>query len=85
MLRRYTGANSKEGLFASSNFCFTTEAIFWQLKLTLPWNWLHLAITHLYEKLLQYKDNDDVAFEIFLDIAKAFDSVDHEILGFILF
>ena len=39
-----------------------------------------LAITHLYEILLQYKDNDDVACRIFLDRAKTFDSVDHKIL-----
>ena len=39
-----------------------------------------LAITHLYEILLQYKDNDEVACGIFLDRAKTFDSVHHEIL-----
>ena len=39
-----------------------------------------LAITHLYEILLQYKDNDDVACGIFLDIAKTFDTVHHKIL-----
>ena len=39
-----------------------------------------LAITHLYERLLQYKDYDDLACGIFLNIAKAFYSVDHNIL-----
>ena len=37
-----------------------------------------LAITCLYERLLLYKNNDDEACGIFLDIAKAFDSVDHK-------
>ena len=39
-----------------------------------------LAITHLFENFLHFKDNDDIACSVFLDVAKAFDSVDHEIL-----
>ena len=30
--------------------------------------------------MLHFKDNDDIACSIFLDVAQAFDSVDHEIL-----
>ena len=39
-----------------------------------------LAITHLYNRFLQYKDYDDGACEIFLGITKAFESVDHDLL-----
>ena len=39
-----------------------------------------LTITHLSKRLLQYRDIDDVVCGIFRDIAKTFDSVDHQLL-----
>ena len=39
-----------------------------------------LAATHLYDTLLKNLDRKDITCAIFLDLAKAFDSVNHKIL-----
>ena len=40
----------------------------------------NLALTFLYEYILKQRDNDNYVCGIFLDLAKAFDSVSHRIL-----
>ena len=40
----------------------------------------NLALTFLYEYILKQRDNDNSVCDIFMDLAKAFDSVSHRIL-----
>ena len=40
----------------------------------------NLAITHFYETILEHRDNNLLASSVFLDLVKAFDTVNHEIL-----
>ena len=40
----------------------------------------NLAITHFYETILEHRDNNLLASSVFLDLAKTFDTVNHEIL-----
>ena len=40
----------------------------------------NLAITHFYETILEHRDSNLLASSVFLDLAKAFDTVNHEIL-----
>ena len=43
-------------------------------------NSTELAITTFYDKLLKNLDENKITFSIFLDLRRAFDSVNHEIL-----
>ena len=40
----------------------------------------NLAITRFFERILEHRDNNLLASSVFLDLAKAFDTVNHEIL-----
>ena len=58
----------KNGILSSSQFGFTINSS------------TELAVTSIYDELLQNLDDNKVTCSIFLDLRKAFDSVDHTIL-----
>ena len=58
----------KNGILTSSQFGFTINSS------------TELAVTSIYDELLQNLDDNKVTCSNFLDLCKAFDSVDHTIL-----
>ena len=47
---------------------------------TPPRNSTELAVTSIYDELFQHLDDNKLTCSIFLDLRKAFDSVDHSVL-----
>ena len=66
--RRLIDFWSKYNLFTDKQFGFRKQ------------HSTNLAITFLYEYILKQRDNDNSVCRIFMDLAKAFDSVSHRIL-----
>ena len=58
----------KNSILTSSQFGFRTSSS------------IELAVTSIYDELLQHLDDNKLTRSIFLDLRKAFDSVDHSIL-----
>ena len=59
---------NKNKILLASQFGFTTNSS------------IDLAVTSIYDKLLQNMDDKKVTWSIFLDLQKAFDSVNHTII-----